>query len=220
MVMAASSHSKPAVAFEDPIEEPLTLAECRAQCRLVPDNEGTSLEAHPDDDALLAYLAAARDYAERFTGLAIAWRTYTLKLTGFPANDCPIDLGIGPVGVITSITYLVSGTPTVLDASNYELDDAAPTGVVHLVPDAQWPEVDENVNSVVVTFKAGYRPTSPGSGDPTMPVLPHTLKSALKLMLAHWYENREAVVLGTIATQLPLGIEALLRQHRVRYGMA
>ena len=33
---------------------------------------------------------------------------------------------------------------------------------------------------------------------------------AVYLLVAHWYANREAVALGTIATSIPLGVERLL----------
>lgn len=33
---------------------------------------------------------------------------------------------------------------------------------------------------------------------------------AVYMLVAHWYANREAVALGTIATTLPLGFERLL----------
>lgn len=33
---------------------------------------------------------------------------------------------------------------------------------------------------------------------------------AIYLLVAHWYANREAVVTGTIATNVPLGFERLL----------
>lgn len=36
------------------------------------------------------------------------------------------------------------------------------------------------------------------------------LWQAVYLLVAHWYANREAVALGTIATSVPLGFERLL----------
>lgn len=33
----------------------------------------------------------------------------------------------------------------------------------------------------------------------------------IKMMVAHWYENRASVVTGTIATEMPLGVEIMLR---------
>lgn len=37
------------------------------------------------------------------------------------------------------------------------------------------------------------------------------VKMAIKLLVGHWYANREAVVTGTIATTLPLAFDALIR---------
>ena len=34
---------------------------------------------------------------------------------------------------------------------------------------------------------------------------------AIKLMVAHWFENREAVVIGTISSKLPIAIDSIIR---------
>ncbi|MGV8944667.1 head-tail connector protein [Thermomonas sp.] len=36
------------------------------------------------------------------------------------------------------------------------------------------------------------------------------VEQALLMIVAHWYENREAVATGTIATVIPIGVERLL----------
>ncbi|MCL4065338.1 head-tail connector protein [Pseudomonas sp. GX19020] len=41
--------------------------------------------------------------------------------------------------------------------------------------------------------------------------------AAVTLLVGHWYENREAVVTGTIATTLPLGVERLLSPLKVKW---
>ena len=38
--------------------------------------------------------------------------------------------------------------------------------------------------------------------------------AAMLLLIGHWYANREAVNVGIITSELPLGVEALLMQHR------
>jgi hypothetical protein len=44
-------------------------------------------------------------------------------------------------------------------------------------------------------------------------------KSACLLILGHLYANREDVVTGTIATELPRGSQALLTPYRVGWGV-
>lgn len=44
-------------------------------------------------------------------------------------------------------------------------------------------------------------------------------KSACLLILGHLYANREDVVIGTIATDLPRGSQALLTPYRVGWGI-
>lgn len=52
-----------------------------------------------------------------------------------------------------------------------------------------------------------------GTGIHFIGQLPDTLLSAMLLTLGHFYENREAVVTGTIATALPLAVENILDMH-------
>ena len=39
------------------------------------------------------------------------------------------------------------------------------------------------------------------------------VRAAALLIVGHLYENREAVVIGTIATDLPMGVELLLAPY-------
>jgi uncharacterized phage protein (predicted DNA packaging) len=41
------------------------------------------------------------------------------------------------------------------------------------------------------------------------------VKEAVKQLAAHFYENREAVLLGVSAQELPLGVYQLLAPHRM-----
>lgn len=42
-----------------------------------------------------------------------------------------------------------------------------------------------------------------------------TFKAAAMMMLAHFFTRRAAVVVGTIASEMPLGVSALLNPHRL-----
>ncbi|RRW54815.1 phage gp6-like head-tail connector protein [Pseudomonas fulva] len=47
---------------------------------------------------------------------------------------------------------------------------------------------------------------------------PASFKAALLLLIGHSYANREAIVTGTIAVELPLAVESLLWSSRDWYG--
>lgn len=47
-----------------------------------------------------------------------------------------------------------------------------------------------------------------------MEEVPADLKEAVRLLVAHLYENREATLVGISADELPLGLWDILNQHR------
>lgn len=44
------------------------------------------------------------------------------------------------------------------------------------------------------------------------------VRTAMLLLVGHWYANREAVVSGNTPAELPLAVEALLQPYRI-YGV-
>ena len=67
----------------------------------------------------------------------------------------------------------------------------------------EWPETLDAANVVRVVYVAG-------AATP-----PATVKAAMLLTIGHLYENRESVVIGQTAIELPLGVKALLDTVRV-----
>lgn len=45
-------------------------------------------------------------------------------------------------------------------------------------------------------------------------VVPGDLKEAVRMLAAHFYENREASVIGISASLLPLGVKDIIRDRR------
>ena len=43
---------------------------------------------------------------------------------------------------------------------------------------------------------------------------PADLEHAVYMTAAHWYENREATLVGVTAQQLPIGVAEILAEHR------
>lgn len=49
-------------------------------------------------------------------------------------------------------------------------------------------------------------------------VINDAVRSAMLLMIGHWYVNREAVVIGSIPAEVPMAVTALLQPYRI-YGV-
>ncbi len=116
-----------------------------------------------------------------------------------------------PLVSVTSINYVAtSGTTTLWDPANYTVDN--PQGpkarVGRIVPawSIYYPVTRTVPNAVTVRFTAGY-------GD--APLVPASLKAAMKLLLGNWWLNREAgeIIRGS-ADVLPFGVEALLWPYK------
>ena len=45
--------------------------------------------------------------------------------------------------------------------------------------------------------------------------LPDMVKAAIKLLVGHWYENRETVNIGNITSELPLTVKNILSLDRM-----
>lgn len=139
-----------------PATEPVTLAEVKEHLRI----DGT------DSDATLSvYLKAAREWCETQTRRAFINQTWTLKIEEWPIEEgeYEIELPLGPVASISSITYLdTAGARQTLAANQYELFGAGADGIpfVEEAENVVWPATYESDENIVVTFVAGYGVTA------------------------------------------------------------
>lgn len=200
----------------EPTEEPISLEDARLHLRI--DADGNSPPAHPDDALISWLITAGRELAEAYTGRTIAPRTMEQALDYFPCRD-EILIETLPVRSVTSITYRDSnGDVQALSEADYVLDDFKPDQT-WLLPafETDWPVTQSVVNAVRIRFEAGYDGHSETIPDK---VLPGSIKAAILLMLGHYYENREDVIVGTSAVELPMGSKYLLNPFRLNVGFA
>lgn len=59
----------------------------------------------------------------------------------------------------------------------------------------------------------GFKIEAVYGGDEREPV-PPSLKQAVMLTAAHWYENREATLVGVSAQELPFGVWPIVNEYR------
>lgn len=210
----------------DPTVEPITLDDLRKHLGIEPYNvDSSGVGDHPHDGMIMAMLGAAREYAENFTGLSIALKTYELALDAFPA-DGDIELPHPPAVSIESVTYVTTDSvgdyvEDTVDAADYSIDrHQAAYGAGWLSPAAgsSWPSPSAVINAVKIRYRAGYQVPEPDSSSEDAETLPYAIRAALLVMVDHLYENRGAV--GKNPNEMPFAVEALLRPLRVRLGMA
>lgn len=178
-----------------PAIEPVSLPEAKLHLRVDIDD---------DDTAIVGQIMAARRWAEKATWRAFNTQTWELTLDAFPGVTW-IQLPWPPLQSVTSVKYTVdAGTEYTYASSNYIVDVDNEPGKIVLKSTSTWPsDTLYPVNGVRIRFVAGY-------GDDAEDV-PEHYRQAILLLLGHWYENREQVVVsGAVPKEVPLGVEALL----------
>lgn len=180
-----------------PADTPVSLAEAKAQLRV---------EHSADDDLITRLIEAATAHLDGWSGVlgrclyTQSWRQ------DFDRFSACLRLPLAPVATVTSVKYDdVDDVEQTVSASNYSLlaDDAGP--YVRFKSDFAFPSVDSEGPTVRVSYVAGY-------GDAT--AIPEAIRHAILMMVGHWYESREAVVVGPQVASLPLAVDALIAPYR------
>lgn len=191
-------------------QEPVSLAEAKAQCRVTAS----------DEDGLIAgMLLAARHHCENHTHRVFSTQTLALSIdqnwpTVFDfatARNCHrrIVLPKPPAQSVSSISYIdTTGATQALASNQYQFSKGDIHGYIDQAYGVSWPAVRCQPDAITVQFVAGY------GGNPSN--LPESIRQAILMLTAHFYQNREAVVgvdMRNSPLELPLGVEALLSHH-------
>ena len=179
-----------------PAVEPVSLAEAKAHLRVDSDHE----------DALIGQLvAAARLYVERALGLALITQGWSYFLDAWPRSSC-VALPISPVQSVASVTlHEASGGTVAVAPENYAVDALSqPARILFKGAPPQF--LPRELNAFEIAFNAGY-------GDEAEDV-PQPIRQAILLLIAHWFERREPVVLGLSVQEVPATVAGLLSSYR------
>ncbi len=161
-----------------------------------------------DDDYLDILLPAVEDQVERELGLSLLDQTWRLRFDfGFPAARI-VQFPHPPLRSVTSVQYVDQdgNTQTLADTLYHVRTNGDQPGRLALNGGEVWPQVDNVMEAATFTFLGGFG-DKPGD-------VPKGIRAALWLLAAHYYENREPVVTGTIATKIPFSYKRLLHTYR------
>lgn len=186
-----------------PIDEPVTLGEVKDHLRIAVNDE---------DDFIRSLIAASREQVESFTARRLMTQTWDAYFDHFPldSENLYIELPCTPLQSVDSVKYVdIDGALQTLDPLLYQVDAVSEPARIYAAFGKSWPSAREQHNAVVVHLVAGY-----GSAA----AVPPTLKLAINMLVANFYENREPVSLVSRAAQpyeMPIGIQTLLTPYKM-----
>lgn len=177
-----------------PTDWPVTVTEAKEQTRI---------DINAEDGYVKALIQRATEYCQNEINGTRQFLTATFDL---PLADwwCGnLTLPRPPLQSVSSITYYDgAGDSQTLSASYYEVRKPwKQPGYIHRAPNQYWPALQcDRPYPIMIRFVAGFASSTS---------IPADWKHAVLLLVAHWFEHREAVS-DTEKHSLPLGIESLL----------
>lgn len=180
-----------------PAVVPLSLGEIKQQCRVDFD----------DDDALLeAYIDAAVAHLDGYSGILGRCLINQVWRQSYPCWSRVLQLPFPDVSAAVVAYDDEDGAEQTVASDQYEVIEAARGAVVVFGDDFSAPSLSSATELPVrINLTAGYGPAATD--------LPASILMAAKLLVAHWYMNREAVT-SDATTVLPMAVDAMLATHR------
>jgi len=181
---------------------PVTVAEMKEHLRVVD---------FTDDDTYIGELIdVATTWCEDYCDRTFADKAYTVAFDDFYGTRIelprpPVRLNATAASATVTINYVDTGGTTQTltwsqsGSQDFRLDRDHVPALVYPLYLATWPSVRLDDKSVQITYLAGY------GGSANVPKPAH---HAIKLLVGHWYANREAV--GSVGQNVPMGVHALL----------
>lgn len=202
--------------------EPIDVDEAKAFLRV---------EIEDDDDLIESLITTARKHVEDYCGRSLINTEWDMWMDRFPGNSMntpwwdgvregPVSLITAPsarkfpilkgpiqAGTVTIKTYDLEDTETLVPASDYIVNDSLEIPEISLRSGAVWPVNLREAKAIRISMTCGYG----GSGTQ----VPRPILTAMKQLITHWYENRESVIQGTSASEIPLSTKVLLDSYQL-----
>jgi uncharacterized phiE125 gp8 family phage protein len=183
----------PMLLLAGPAAEPWTVTDLKSFLRV----------EHDADDAVIAsLLTAARAQIEAWTGRMLLAQRWRLVRDAWPRDGRIVLRGGLLRALIAARSYDARGAAHDVDPAGFVLDLAG--GVIASPPWAL-PEPGRPVAGIELDLELGYG-TAPDD-------VPPPLRHAVRLLAAHWYDNRGGTA-DAGAAVLPGGIAAMIASFR------
>lgn len=174
----------------------VTLAEAKAHLEY----------ADTDRDGYINSLIAAAtemlDGPEGMIGKAVGEQVWTYALRYVPTDI--IDIPIVPVKALQAVTYFdADNVSQTINVNQFRLVANEDFAYLEPVDGFTWPVLYDRGDAVTFTLQLG------------MAEVPAGIKHAALLLISNWFENREAVLTGTISKPIEFALDALINRWRI-----
>jgi uncharacterized phiE125 gp8 family phage protein len=179
-----------------PAAEPLGLIEAKAHLRLDHDR---------DDMAIQGLIRAARELCEQVTRRALIEQTRALRLDRLPSLfkiHRMVPLPYPPLIAVEQVAArAASSAEIILPPADYEAVAGGEGSGRIAFKATPW-----DCAALTIRYRCGYGAAAED--------VPTPLRQGMLMLLAHWYEQREAAAPNGVAP-VPYGVEAMWRPYRV-----
>ena len=179
-----------------PAVEPVTVAEAKAHLRI----DGTA-----DDVLIGSLILTSRLHLESVLSLGFVTQSWTLYLDRWPKTPI-IEIPMAPLLSVNAVRVKnASGAGELQPAANYVTDLATRPGRL-IWNAAPQPSPGVRANGVEIDFTVGFGALASS--------VPAPLRHAILLLVAHWYEHRDPIEIGSEVARIPAAISDLITPFR------
>lgn len=182
-----------------PVAKPVSLEEARLHCRV---------DANDDDAVISAFIDAAIVYLDGWSGVlgrCIVNQGWRQSLPAWPACG-GILLPFPDVSTAAVKYFDADGVEQTVDGALFDRLEEDRGTIIRFRNAFTYPAIaNDRADGVRVEFTAGYGASAAD--------VPASIKTAILLMVAHWYSNRETATDGALS-EIPFGASALIAPFR------
>lgn len=188
-----------------PDAEPITLNQASDHLRV---------DSTEDQTYIRDLISVAREYFDALTGRSSAITSYVLTAetwedlfnqTGRINNTSAyvIPLYRTPLLTVESVKYYApdATTLTTMSSSDYRVITGSEPGMIQLKDSP--PSVDDRIDAIQIAFTAGSD------------CAPAMSKHAIRMLVAHFYENRVPINIGNITSEMPFTLKSLIENQKI-----
>ncbi len=162
------------------------------------------LDLNDDDNYIQSLIDISVAMIEQYTRRFYRAADYKVHLDQFPYDY--IDLQFAGISEVTSVKYNnAAGTEVTLSSDDYDIDLKHEPARIYIAKSKTWPTTENAPNSVTISFSAGSDTTDN---------IEKPLVHAMKLLIGHFYENRQTVS-DRVHYKMPMAIEYLINPYRI-----